>query len=187
MPNNSSPDNGADPGEGGHRWKKVTAVIGTTTALVTLAAAVVAFSQARPDSDSPKITITAPDTGAGATASPCPMVRGTARLAEGMTLLVAVRRTTGMPRARTARFYRVDTLRPSGEWNVPVSLEGEDSKMAGQWYSISALSVDVDWADFLEKLDGTADGPLMAAPAMPPHEGEAPSIDVQREAGQGFC
>ncbi|MGP3957343.1 hypothetical protein ACTWPT_15185 [Nonomuraea sp. 3N208] len=151
-----------------------------------LATAVVSLTRVSADSDSPAITITAPETGAGATASACPVVRGTAKVTEGLTLIVAVRRTTGMPRAKT-QFYRVDTVRPTGQWNVTVSLEADDPKSAGQWYTITAFTMSAAWANFLEKLDGTADGPLMVASTMPPHEGETPSIDVQREAGQGSC
>ncbi|MFI7707043.1 hypothetical protein [Nonomuraea sp. NPDC049480] len=188
MSDKSTPANDAGLAPAGrwHRWKKATAVIGTATALVGLTSAVVSFTRVSTGGDSPAIIITAPETGAGATASACPMVRGTAKVAEGMALMVAVRRTTGMPRAKT-QFYRVDTVRPTGQWNVTVSLEANNPKTAGQWYSITAFTMSSAWADFLERVDGTADGALMVASTMPPHEGETPSIDVQREAGQGFC
>ncbi|WP_188196497.1 hypothetical protein [Nonomuraea sp. SYSU D8015] len=188
MTDKSMPANDAGPASAGHgrNWKKATAVIGTATALVGLTSAVVSFTRVNAEDDSPAIAITAPETGAGATASACPMIRGTAKVAEGLALIVAVRRTTGIPRAKT-HFYRVDTIRPTGQWNVTISLEADNPTMAGQWYSITAFTMPSAWADFLERLDGTADGVLMVASTMPPHEGETPSIDVQREAGQGFC
>ncbi|MFC5825394.1 hypothetical protein ACFPZ3_16145 [Nonomuraea insulae] len=137
--------------------------------------------------DPPQLTLTAPPTGPGASAPPCTVVRGTATLAEGMALFVAVRRKPGLSRPKTIRFYRVDATRASTTWDVPISLDAANPEMSGEWYSIWALSVSAEWADFLEKVDGTTDGPLVIASAMPPHEGEAPSINVQRGAGQGSC
>ncbi|SEF69829.1 hypothetical protein SAMN05444920_101404 [Nonomuraea solani] len=190
MPDNpAAPDNdvGSGPAKRGRRGKVVVTVFTVVAALVGVPAGLLTIRAAVAGDDSPAIAIVAPAVGAGATASPCPAVRGTAKLAEGMALLVAVRRKTGWPRKRTTDFYRVDPARASGQWDVTVSLEADDPRMAGQWFSISALTVPAVWADFLEKVDGTADGPMMVASAMPPHEGEAPSIDVQREAGQGSC
>ncbi|MFC4112966.1 hypothetical protein [Nonomuraea zeae] len=168
------------------RKKWATAIVGMTTTL-GLPSVVVRISQAQGKEDASRLAITAPATGPGATAAACPMVRGTATLPEGSTLLVAVRRTTGLPRTKQTRFYRVDTVRPSGQWDVPVSLEGEDPGMAGQWYSITALTVQTSWADFLERIRGTAHDPMMIASALPPHEGEAPSVEVQRETVPGSC
>ncbi|MEU6712469.1 hypothetical protein ABZ897_13395 [Nonomuraea sp. NPDC046802] len=185
MSDNAKPGNGA-PETGAKRWKKATAITGTATALVGLATAIVQYTQAGTRSAAPAIAITSPGTGAGATASACQTVLGMAKVADGMTLIVAVRRTTGTPRSKT-KFYRVDTARSSGRWNVTVSLEGENPNTAGQWYSITAFTMPVGWADFLEKVGGSADGPLITASTMPPYDGEAPSIDVQRVAGQGFC
>jgi hypothetical protein len=188
MAKNQKPDNGVGsaPRVWSARRKWATAVVGMTTTL-GLPSLVVKISQAQGRENASSLAITAPATGPGATASACPMVRGTAALPEGTTLLVAVRRTTGVPRTKQTRFYRVDTVRPSGQWDVPVSLEGEDPRMAGQWYSITALTVQTAWTDFLERIHGTADDPLLIASAMPPHEGAAPSVEVQREAAPDDC
>ncbi|MFI7108975.1 hypothetical protein ACIBK9_21890 [Nonomuraea sp. NPDC050227] len=169
------------------RRKWATAIVGMATTLVGLPGVVVKYSQAQSERETPRLVITAPVTGPGATASPCPLVRGTATLPEGTTLLIGVRRTTGTPRTRHTRFYRVDPVRASGQWDVPVSLEGGDPAMAGEWYAITALTVPTEWADFLEKVGGTPGDPLMSASAMPPHVGETPSIEVQRDAGPATC
>lgn len=189
MAKNGKSDNGV--GSALRTWsvrrKWATAIVGMATTLVGLPGVVVRYSQAQSEEEPARLAITAPATGPGAAAPPCPLVRGTATLTEGTTLLVGVRRTTGMPRTKRTRFYRVDTVRASGQWDVPVSLEGDDPTMAGEWYSITALTVPTEWTDFLERIDGTAGDPLTVASAMPPHQGEAPSIEVQREAGPGSC
>ncbi|RSN12733.1 hypothetical protein DMB42_11140 [Nonomuraea sp. WAC 01424] len=178
-------------GRAPHVWsirrKWATAIVGMATTLVGLPGVVVRYGQAQGEGQPARLAITAPATGPGASAPPCPLVRGTATLPEGTTLLVGVRRTTGTPRTRLTRFYRVDTVRPSGQWDVPVSLEGDDPAMAGEWYSITALTVPTGWSDFLERVDGTAGELLTTASALPPYEGPAPSIEVQRETSPGFC
>ncbi|TYB58544.1 hypothetical protein FXF51_36245 [Nonomuraea sp. PA05] len=184
-PRDPGSDDGITPASGAKRrkarlaFKASAGLIGTTAAVLTILPFVI--------DDSPGIVITAPPTGPGAISTPCSVVRGTGTPANGMALVVAVRRAGPSPRLRTTRFYSVDTPATQGPWAVTVSLDAEDPDTAGLWYTISTLLVEAAWVEFLEKADSIADGPLTVAPAMPPHEGSIPSIDVQRGPGHGSC
>ncbi|ACZ84341.1 hypothetical protein Aros01_02035 [Streptosporangium roseum] len=116
--------------------------------------------------------------------SPCQVMRGSARLQAGKTLVAAVRQ----PYDKKARYhFELIEVGDDGAWTVVLPLDPGDPAAGGRTYKITLLDADSRWVAHVIDAAGGGSETSWKARATPPRSSSLISFSILRSLGTGNC